>query len=259
MTILPWIVSAGCLFAVMVARLLTNHFIRQRLATIVDSGTTTGHIPPGVSMLYVFGILGLIGCGIWSFAIAWWAPIVPLIVYVGQLLVIPSGIMNVHQMTTSRRASSGQIIFDFIERNDEAKTRQVLALMPNVVFIRDSEGNTPLHAAAACNACQIASVLLEHGADINARRNNGAAPLHMATHAGQIDMVRFLLNRGGDPNAKAEKKLTPLHMAAAGGKNEVVLQLIEHGADKRVTDDWGKTPLSWATDCEHPDLVSMLS
>jgi len=38
MTYLPWVVGAGCLFGVVMARLLTNHFTRLNLVAIVENG-----------------------------------------------------------------------------------------------------------------------------------------------------------------------------------------------------------------------------
>ena len=42
----------------------------------------------------------------------------------------------------------------------------------------DHWGTTPLHAAAHANQAAIAKLLIEHGADVNAKDLNGKTPMH---------------------------------------------------------------------------------
>ncbi len=70
---------------------------------------------------------------------------------------------------------------------------------------KDDYGQTPLHCAAenACGAesCRIAALLLEHGADVNARakyREPGRTALECAVLGGRTELVRLLLEHGAD-------------------------------------------------------------
>lgn len=71
----------------------------------------------------------------------------------------------------------------------------------------DAEGDTALHLTVTSSdqdstpARMAASLLLEHGADINAT-SDGLTPLHIAAMFGQLDMVTFLLEHGADKNLK---------------------------------------------------------
>ncbi|MDT8286529.1 MAG: ankyrin repeat domain-containing protein [Elusimicrobiales bacterium] len=58
---------------------------------------------------------------------------------------------------------------------------------------------TPLHSAAYFGAVDAARLLIEHGADVNARAYLGATPLHFAAGMGRTRMVQFLLEKGADP------------------------------------------------------------
>jgi ankyrin repeat protein len=73
-------------------------------------------------------------------------------------------------------------------------------------------------------------------------------PLHEAAYFGDVEDVKLLLERGADPNAKDNYGRTPLHIAAQKGHAEIVRVLLEHGADPRIADNVGLIPLDYAKD-----------
>jgi hypothetical protein len=126
----------------------------------------------------------------------------------------------------------------------------------------------------------VARLLLEHGADVNARDDLGDTPLHEAAH-GHVDVVRLLLEHGADVNARDKNGQTPLHEAASWGvvrllpdhgadvntrdKNgrirglaDVVRLLLERGADVNARDEDGRTPLHWAAFAGYADVARLL-
>jgi hypothetical protein len=75
---------------------------------------------------------------------------------------------------------------------------------------------TALHVAALCGEVRSVEVLLEAGADVNARDSRGDTALHSALELSNAPVRRAqvldaLLRRGAEPNATGAKNETPLH------------------------------------------------
>ena len=82
-----------------------------------------------------------------------------------------------------------------------ATTRLLDKWGDNIIESRDAEGRTALHQASAGGHTEEARLLLDRGADVNARTNNGFTPLHFASILGSLAVVELLLDRGADVNA----------------------------------------------------------
>ncbi|MFZ8839750.1 MAG: ankyrin repeat domain-containing protein [Pyrobaculum sp.] len=117
------------------------------------------------------------------------------------------------------------------------------ALMPHAdVNIRDNKGMTPLHLALEYEHCDVAMLLLQHGADIKAVDGDGRTPLHLAAQAGCVEVAKLLLRYGADISAKDGKGNTVIHYAAKSINKEIV-ELVLRGADVNAKNVYGETPL----------------
>jgi len=108
----------------------------------------------------------------------------------------------------------------------------------------DNFGWTPLHLAASNDHITIAKLLLENGANVDAQDNYvGLTPLRFAANQNNPAVVNLLLAFGADANAKDAGGWTPLHLTAIRGHRIVAKLLLAFGADANVKNSVGKTPL----------------
>ncbi|XP_034950955.1 ankyrin repeat domain-containing protein 39 [Chelonus insularis] len=105
----------------------------------------------------------------------------------------------------------------------------------------DSAGYTALHYAARSGHLAICSLLLEHGADVNAVTKSGrATPLHRAAMMGNIEMVEFLLKHKANCNIQDSDGYTPLHRAVLSNF-PAVWDILKFKTDINIRDKHGKT------------------
>ena len=115
------------------------------------------------------------------------------------------------------------------------------------------KGQTLLHLAAAEGDIEVATWLLDHGADANAVNDcadncgeRGYTPLHSGLEFRDDEMTVLLLARGARLEAAGADGRTALHKAALRGKLSGAFVLSRHGADLTRTDAAGKTPFDLA-------------
>jgi ankyrin repeat protein len=136
------------------------------------------------------------------------------------------------------------------------------------------DGRTPLHAAVWADNKPAAILLLEAGANVNARQDSyGYTPLMIAARQGDEEMVRILLNRQPDVEAVDKRGQTalmlalqhrnralasPLMEAKDTGAQRIADLLIAHGADLNHPGPAGFMPLDQAIYDSRWDLARWL-
>ena len=78
---------------------------------------------------------------------------------------------------------------------------------------------------------KFAKVLLQRGAQVNLKSNIlKRTPLHQAVRHNKINMVMLLVESGAQIDAKDSMNDTPLHASVRMGRFPIVKYLVEHGA-----------------------------
>jgi hypothetical protein len=126
------------------------------------------------------------------------------------------------------------------------------------------DGWTALHLAAAYGGAQAAELLLRAGADVHQRSRNlfFNQPLHACVAISHsVEIARVLVNFGAAVNAWQHGGLTPLHLAAGCGDRTMVEFLLRCGAHLHPTTNDGRTALDLARDCRQTDekLLALLT
>lgn len=73
-------------------------------------------------------------------------------------------------------------------------------------------------------------ILLESGADINARGMTGYTAMHAASAQGHTRVVQMLLEAGADIKARRFDGYTAMQLASRRGHEKVVQMLLDHRA-----------------------------
>ncbi|MCZ8511288.1 ankyrin repeat domain-containing protein [Paenibacillus filicis] len=138
--------------------------------------------------------------------------------------------------------------------------RDRLAEAPELVHAWSHDGFSSLGLAAFFGREDVAAELLARGAVANAASQNAmrVAPLHSAAAGRHAALARMLIEHGADVNARQQAGWTPLHSAAHNGQAELVRLLLERGADLRAANDQGQTPLDLARERSHTELEALL-
>ena len=96
----------------------------------------------------------------------------------------------------------------------------------------DCFGNTPLNRAVGYKAnLRIVQILLENGANIDARDSQDKTALYTACNFENYEIVQELLKHNPKIDPKAAHDLSPLQIAAYRGSVKTVEVLLKHGAN----------------------------
>ena len=137
-----------------------------------------------------------------------------------------------------------------LENDDDSRVR------------RSSDGWTPLHLAAFFGRDDAVTLLIDHGAPLDAHSTNALrnSPLHAALAGKTLPvLVRRLVFAGADVTARDAFGNTPMHLAASRGYEALCDLLIARGADAHARSADKSTPAMLAIARGFPELGAKLA
>ncbi len=158
---------------------------------------------------------------------------------------------------------SGALI-DFTEAcalGELDRVRTMLAENPSLLNSKSPDGYPAVGLAIFFRHPDVAKLLIERGADVNPAADNPqrVSPVHAAATVSDRQSMKLLLERGADPNARQQMDYTPLHSAASHGDVEMAELLLAHGADPDARTSDGMSITAVAIKYGHPEFEQWMA
>lgn len=128
---------------------------------------------------------------------------------------------------------SGSHLNEAVMRDDLAEVRRLLSTGVSS-SIANADGLTPLHRCCIENTKELAELLLEYDADVDARDIEGWTPLHAACATGNLQMINVLVEHDASLTSTNNDDCMPIDVAADSDIRHVMKQKM---IDAGLTDD----------------------
>lgn len=157
-----------------------------------------------------------------------------------------------HIVALLKKHGASVDLFTAVATGDKTEVARLLKDEPRSANSPGPDDYPALHFAVAMDYRGILDELLAAGCDVDIRNGSeiqgsiGETALHCAAFWGRDEIAMMLIDAGADVNALTERKSTPLHDAARMGNVTIAKLLLDHGAKPNARDNEGETPLDWS-------------
>ncbi|UCD52383.1 MAG: ankyrin repeat domain-containing protein, partial [Phycisphaerales bacterium] len=164
------------------------------------------------------------------------------------------GYSEIVDLLIANGANPDKVLWGAILGGHNDIAERLLSAGADVQSVGDSGA---LHVAALKNNLDGARLLIRHGVPVDARWL-GRTPLHYAITDGRTEFCQLMIEQGADVNARNKWNWTPLHTACEHNYSDKVEILLANGADVKARNEDGNTPLAVARAAGHAELVTLL-
>jgi ankyrin repeat protein len=173
-----------------------------------------------------------------------------------QVALQPQAALNQQEKERQQRHA----LFSAAARGDSDEVRRLIQEEHIDVNVRDEFGTTALHRSFKNGRADSAKVLIEAGANRNARSAEHATPLWLAAENDSIDLLPLIQSFGGfDVNLQNAEGTSPLIAAILHGNTEFAIHLARiPEVDVNIADSEGANALFYCVMANHEDVARVL-
>jgi ankyrin repeat protein len=152
-------------------------------------------------------------------------------------------------------------LFEAVAAGKYDVVSKLVSKYPEAINYYAEDGFTPLGLACYFGQYEIARHLVIQDAEVNLASSNGfnIFPIHSAVAGDHTDIASLLIECGANVNVKQAYGVTPLHSAAQNGNIDMLILLLESGADVNVKMDGGKRACDLARERGFAQIAQALS
>lgn len=124
----------------------------------------------------------------------------------------------------------------------------------------DFGGSTPMHWAADGGHCKVVQYLITNGCEVDVKDTSSLWTPLMRVSAinGNVDVASSLIQAGANVNVKDKDGKTPLMVAVLNNHESLVRLLLAKGADLTVTNEYGVGILQMAKALNRQNIILLL-
>ncbi|MFI3242739.1 MAG: ankyrin repeat domain-containing protein [Akkermansia sp.] len=161
-------------------------------------------------------------------------------------------------ITESEKASFTKALFYACRLGNLRRIDQLISSGLNIDAQREEDKQTVLIHCCYAGYEDIATMLINRGAQLELKDKSGNTALLAAASSGNTPLVKLLLSKGAKADIINAEGQSLLHLASRGGDVDLMAQLIQEGAAVDLRDELGQTPLFLACENLQPDSLNFL-